>query len=74
MNTLQKIEPISVLNSRAAEQRGRLHRSAVELRSRISQRLDPKETVSEYIVPASGIAALIAFILGYGITGMFTHH
>lgn len=70
--TSQTTQPASTLDLRAAEQRLRLHGRVVELRSRIHERFDLKHTVREYVVPASGVAALLAFLLGYGITGIFT--
>ncbi len=67
-------EPTYTLEVRAADQRRRLHSSVVELRSRVQERLDPKQVAREYLVPASGIAALLGMVLGYGLTGMFTRH
>jgi hypothetical protein len=67
-------EPTYTLELRAADQRRRLHSSVVELRSRVQERLDPKQIGREYIVPASGIAALVGLVVGYGLTGMFTRH
>jgi hypothetical protein len=38
------------------------------------ERLDIKRNAREYLVPASGIGALLGLVLGYGLTGMFTRH
>ena len=70
----QHDEPTYTLELRVADQRRRLHSSVVELRSRVQERLDPKQIGREYLVPASGIAALLGLALGYGLTGMFTRH
>ena len=67
-------EPTYTLELRAADQRRRLHSSVVELRSKVQERLDPKQLGREYLVPASGVAALLGLVLGYGMTGMFTRH
>jgi hypothetical protein len=68
--TPQHNDPTYTLELRAADQRRRLHSSVAELRSR----LDPKQLGREYVLPASGIAAMLGLVLGYGLTGMFTRH
>ena len=67
-------QPTSTLELRAADQRRRLHSSVTELRSKMHERLDIKRNAREYLVPASGIGALLGLVLGYGLTGMFTRH
>lgn len=75
MNTTPQHDPPTyTLELRAADQRRRLHSSVVELRSRVQERLDPKQLGREYLVPASALAALLAMVLGYGLTGIFTRH
>jgi hypothetical protein len=66
--------PSYTLEARAADQRRRLHTSAVELRSVMREKLDVKRTARRYVPAASGAAALFAMLLGYGLTGMFTRH
>ena len=70
----QHNEPTYTLELRAADQRRRLHSSVVELRTRVQERLDPERIGREYLLPASGVAALFGLVLGYGLTGMFTRH
>jgi hypothetical protein len=45
-----------------------------ELRSKVHERLDVKRNAREYLVPASGVGALLGLLLGYGFAGMFTRH
>ncbi len=59
------------LESQAAEERQRLHRSVTELRSRVLERVDFAQRLRERIAPASGAAALLGLMLGYGIAGIF---
>ena len=66
--------PTDRLELRAADQRRRLHSSVTELRSKVHERLDVKRNAREYLVPASGVGALLGLLLGYGFTGMFTRH
>jgi len=66
--------PTDTLELRAADQRRRLHSSVTELRSKVHERLDIKRNAREYLVPASGVGALLGLLLGYGFTGMFTRH
>jgi hypothetical protein len=70
----QHKEPPYTLELRAADQRRRLHSSVVELRSRVQERLNPKQLGREYLLPASAVAAFLGLVLGYGLTGMFTRH
>jgi hypothetical protein len=62
------------LEVRAADERRRLHSSVVELKDRVRERLDAKRVAREYLGVASGVAAIVAMMMGYGITGMFTRH
>jgi hypothetical protein len=64
--------PVEVLESRASAQRRQLHNDVSELRSAIRERLDVQKNVSPYVVPASGVAALVGLVFGYALTGMFT--
>jgi hypothetical protein len=66
--------PTDRLELRAADQRRRLHSSVTELRSKVHERLDVKRNAREYLVPASGVGALLGLLLGYGFAGMFTRH
>jgi hypothetical protein len=64
--------PVDVLQSRASEQRRRLHNDVAELKLAVREELDVRKRVAPYAVPASGIAALFGLISGYVIAGMFT--
>jgi hypothetical protein len=64
--------PSYTLEARAADQRRRLHSTAVELRSKVREKLDVKRTARQYAPVASGAAALFGMLLGYGVAGMFT--
>jgi len=66
MNTMPQLE------LRALEQRNRLHKSVVELKSQV--RLDVKKNTKKYIVPAGGLVSLMGLLLGYNLTGIFTRH
>ena len=63
--------PFEILEERAAEQRRQLHNSVSDLRGALRERLDVKRNAREYLLPASGIAALLGLALGYGVTGWF---
>jgi hypothetical protein len=64
--------PVEVLESRASEQRRRLHNDVSELREAVRERLDVKKNVRPYVVPASGAAALLGVAFGYALAGIFT--
>jgi hypothetical protein len=66
--------PSYTLEMRAADQRRRLHSTVVELRSKVREKLDVKQTARQYVPALSGAAALVGVLLGYGLTGMFTRH
>ena len=64
--------PVEVLESRASEQRRRLHNDVSELREAVRERLDVKKNVRPYVLPASGAAALLGLAFGYAAAGIFT--
>jgi hypothetical protein len=64
--------PVDLLQSRASEQRRRLHNDVAELKLAVREELDVRKRVAPYALPASGVAALFGLICGYVIAGMFT--
>jgi hypothetical protein len=64
--------PVDVLQSRASEQRRRLHNDVAELKLAVREELDVRKRVAPYAVPASGVAAFFGLICGYVVAGMFT--
>lgn len=64
--------PVEVLAARASDQRRQLHNDVYELRSALREQLDVQKQVGPYVLPASGVAALVGLVLGYGLTGLFT--
>ena len=64
--------PTEILEVRAAEQRKRLHNSVSELRTQVRETLDPNKAARRYFRPLAGAAGALAFIVGYGLAGMFT--
>ena len=66
------------LETRAADERRRLDSSFHELKDRVKQKLDVKrnarEFAREYVTEASGMAAVLGLLLGYGAAGFFTRH
>ncbi len=64
--------PTDILELRAAEQRRRIQDSMLELRERIDGKLDLKKNASQYVLPASGAAAFLGLMLGYGVASMFS--
>jgi hypothetical protein len=62
------------LELRAAEQRKRLHESVHELKSRVRENLDLKKAARTHIAPVSVGAALVSFVVGYAVAGIFTRH
>jgi hypothetical protein len=64
--------PTDVLEMRAAEQRRRIHESVLELREQLDEKLDVKKKASEYVLPASGAAAFLELLFGYGMASMFS--
>jgi hypothetical protein len=65
--------PYELLEERAAKQRRELHNRVVELRSTVADRLDATKVAREHLWPAAGLASLLGFLLGYGLTGIFTN-
>jgi hypothetical protein len=66
--------PNENLETRAADERRRLHSSVTELRLRVREKLDVKKTARRYLPYASGAAALLGLLMGYGFAGIFTRH
>jgi hypothetical protein len=64
--------PTDILEMRAAEQRRRIHETVLELREQLEDKLDVRKKASEYIVPASGAAAFLGLLFGYGVASMFS--
>ncbi len=64
--------PTDILEVRAAEQRRRIHDSVLELRSQVEDKLDVRKHASEYVWPASGVAAALGLLFGWGVAGMFS--
>ena len=64
--------PMDVLEAQATTQRKQLHNDVAELRTQLREKLEPKRLAREYVAPASGIAALVGLVLGYGVAGIFT--
>ena len=63
--------PFEILEERAAQQRLHLHDSVNQLRSTLRQRLDLKRTAREHLLPALGVAGLIALVIGWSLGGIF---
>lgn len=67
--------PAEVLEQRAAEQRRRLHNTAVELRSTVREKLDirrnAEEYSREYFWQAAGAVAFIGLLMGFTTGGIF---
>lgn len=63
-------QPAQLLEIRAAEQRRQLHGTVEELRESLRHRLDVKENARQYLVPASGVLAVLGLVAGYTLTGM----
>jgi len=63
--------PFEILEERAAAQRRQLHNSVTELRSSLRERLDVKKNARQHLLPASGVAALLGLVVGYGLGGVF---
>ncbi len=63
--------PAEILEQRASEQRRRLHNSVAELRSSVRERLDARRLASQYVWHAAGTAAVVAMVLGWGLTSIF---
>jgi hypothetical protein len=71
------ILPVESLELRALEQRNRLHKTATELRTKVSdvrEKLDISKNAREHLIGASVIVSLLGFFSGYGLAGLFTEH
>jgi len=68
--------PVEILEKRAAQQRRQIHNSVAELRQTVKEtvreKFDVKRNLYEYLWPAMGAAAVLGWMLGYSITGVFT--
>jgi hypothetical protein len=64
--------PTDILELRAAEQRRRIHDSVLELRGHLDEKLDVRRKAAEYVLPASGAAAILGLLFGYGVASMFS--
>ena len=68
--------PVEVLESLASAQRRRLHNDVVELKSTMREKMDVRKNVRKsvepYVLPASGVAAIIGVAFGYLVAGIFT--
>ena len=68
--------PIENLELRALEQRNRLHKTADELKTKVTaarEKLNMSKNAREHFVGATVIVSLLGFFSGYGLAGMFTH-
>jgi hypothetical protein len=71
------ILPVESLELRALEQRNRLHKTATELRTKVSdvrEKLDISKNAREHLIGASVIVSLLGFFSGYGLAGLFTDY
>jgi len=64
--------PTDILEMRAAEQRRRIHDTVLALREQIDEKLDVRKKAREYVLPASGAAAFLGLLFGYGFASMFS--
>lgn len=63
------------LELRALEQRNRLHKTANELKTKITAaraKMQLSRNVREHLIGASVVVSLVGFLSGYGLAGMFT--
>ncbi len=66
--------PLDKLELEAAKQRNQLHENAVELKEKIAatrEKFDIQRNAREHFGVAAGVVAAVAFLAGYGVTGMF---
>ena len=69
--------PVETLELRALEQRNRLHKTATQLRTKVSEareKLDLSKNAREHLIGASVVVSLLGFFSGYGLAGLFTDH
>jgi hypothetical protein len=71
MNVGSNVPP-DILEMRAAEQRRRIHDTVLALREQIDEKLDVRKKAREYVMPASGAAAFLGLLFGYGFASMFS--
>ena len=71
MNVESKMPP-DILEVRAAEQRRRIHQTVLALREQVEEKLDVRRQAAEYVWPASGVAAVVGLVLGWGAAAMFS--
>jgi hypothetical protein len=64
--------PPDILEVLAAEQRRRLHETVLELRDQVKEKLDVRRQAAAYVWPASGGAALMGLVVGWGLVGIFS--
>lgn len=64
--------PPDALEIRAAEQRRRLHETVLDLRLQMEDKLDVRRQAAEYVWPASGVAAVVGLVFGWGFASMFS--
>lgn len=64
--------PPDILEVRAAEQRRRLHATVLDLRQQMEEKLDVRRQAAEYVWPASGVAAFVGLVFGWGVASMFS--
>jgi len=64
--------PVEVLEAKASDQRRQLHNDVYELRSAIREQLDVRKRLGPHVLPASGIAAVVGLLVGYGVTSLLT--
>lgn len=70
--TAQQTLPPDILEVRAAEQRRRLHDTVLDLRLQMEEKLDVRRQAAEYVWPASGVAAAVGLVFGWGVASMFS--
>ena len=70
MNVEAKM-PAEILEVRAAEERRRIHERVLELRAQVEEKLDVRRQARAYVLPASGVAALVGLVTGWGLGGIF---
>ncbi len=70
MNMESKMSP-DILEVRAAEERRRIHERVLQLRAQVEEKLDLRRQAAAYVWPASGVAALVGLVIGWGLGGIF---
>jgi hypothetical protein len=68
---------VESLELRALEQRNRLHKTATELRTKVSaarEQWDVLKNAREHLIGASVVVSILGFFSGYGLAGIFTDH